>query len=175
MWRRWFAIPMPCARLWRPTCRHWTTSAGSGSKPWRVPSPSSWESASAAGQSKPRQFDGRCPAGADAPTRRRDGCRWNYGSLPVGYWRAVSANELPTMPAAWRSAWVDTYWAIGGQWRTSGEKGCPMMAAKTQYELGRIRNGGLPFTDSSHLNFGTVPRTGPMQYSRHGCCARVST
>ena len=49
--------------------------------------------------------------------------------------------------ASWRSAWVDTYWAIGGLSKTSGEKGCPMTAAKTLYEMGRIRNSGLPFTD----------------------------
>ena len=47
----------------------------------------------------------------------------------------------------WRAAWVDTYWEIGGLSKNSGEKGCPMKAANTLYELGRIRNGGLPFKD----------------------------
>ena len=61
---------------------------------------------------------------------------WIYGTI-----------EKHRDGAAWRSAWVDTYWAIGGLSRTSGEKGCPMMAAKTLYEMGRIRNSGLPFTD----------------------------
>lgn len=49
--------------------------------------------------------------------------------------------------ASWQSAWVDTYWMIGGLSKSSGEKGCPMRAANTLYEMGRIRNGGLPFTD----------------------------
>ena len=67
---------------------------------------------------------------------RVDLVAWIYGTI-----------EKHRGGAPWRSAWVDTYWAIGGLSRTSGEKGCPMTAAKTLYEMGRIRNGSVPFTD----------------------------
>ena len=61
---------------------------------------------------------------------------WIYGTI-----------EKHRDGAPWRSAWVDTYWAIGGLSRSGGEKGCPMMAAKTLCEMGRIWNGALPFTE----------------------------
>ncbi len=48
---------------------------------------------------------------------------------------------------SWQSAWVETYRETGGVSKTSGEKVCPMMAARTLYELGRLKNGGLPFRD----------------------------
>ena len=47
---------------------------------------------------------------------------------------------------SWRRAWVDTYRKIGGE-KTSGEKVCPMKAAEILYDLGRLKDGGLPFRD----------------------------
>ena len=36
---------------------------------------------------------------------------------------------------SWHSAWVETYREIGGVSETSGEKRCPMIAARTLYEF----------------------------------------
>ncbi len=72
---------------------------------------------------------------------------WIYGTMEK------RRNGVP-----WRTAWVDTYWAIGGRSRTSGEKGCPMIAAKTLYEMGRIKNGGPPFTDRALAELWSLSR-----------------
>lgn len=48
---------------------------------------------------------------------------------------------------SWYRAWLNTYWAIGGKSLSSGRKACPMVAAKTLYEYGRVRDGGLPFRE----------------------------
>ena len=61
---------------------------------------------------------------------------WVYGTV-----------EKHRQGVSWQSAWVGTYREIGGVSKTSGEKVCPMMAARTLYELGRLENGGLPFRD----------------------------
>lgn len=45
----------------------------------------------------------------------------------------------------WSSAWTSTYWEIGGCSEWTAKKGCPMAAARTLYEYGRIRDGGKPF------------------------------
>ena len=47
----------------------------------------------------------------------------------------------------WRPAWIRTYREIGGVSESSGRKPCPMIAARTLYEYGRLKNGGLPFRD----------------------------
>ncbi|MCA1773169.1 MAG: hypothetical protein LC677_11395 [Halomonas sp.] len=44
----------------------------------------------------------------------------------------------------WNSAWQRTYSEIGGTSQETGRKSCPMVAARTLYELGRILNNGLP-------------------------------
>ena len=61
---------------------------------------------------------------------------WVYGTI-----------ERHSQGAEWRPAWIETYRAIGGASRSSGEKGCPMVAARTLYEYGRIENCGLPFKE----------------------------
>jgi hypothetical protein len=38
----------------------------------------------------------------------------------------------------WNSAWQQTYQEIGGKSAETGRKGCPMNAARTLYELGRL-------------------------------------
>ena len=47
--------------------------------------------------------------------------------------------------AHWNIAWKDTYQEIGGKKPECGKKGCPMKAAETLYELGRIRGGNKSF------------------------------
>lgn len=44
----------------------------------------------------------------------------------------------------WNSAWTQTYGEIGGKSKATGKKGCPMVAARTLYELGRIKGYGEP-------------------------------
>ena len=61
---------------------------------------------------------------------------------------------------SWQSAWVETYREIGGKSKTSGKKVCPMMAAKTRYELGRLKNAGLRFTDCEMPELWTQSRNG---------------
>ena len=61
---------------------------------------------------------------------------WVYGTI-----------EKRRDGASWRPAWVDTYREIGGVAKTTGEKSCPMTAAEILYDLGRLKNGGLPFRD----------------------------
>lgn len=60
---------------------------------------------------------------------------WLYGTI-----------EKHRQGVSWPAAWVETYGQIGGA-TSSGQKGCPMMAARTLYELGRVKNCGLPFRD----------------------------
>lgn len=45
----------------------------------------------------------------------------------------------------WVKAWTTTYKEIGGRSCDSGRKVCPMVAARTLHEFGRIRDGGTPF------------------------------
>ena len=45
----------------------------------------------------------------------------------------------------WNIAWQDTYREIGGKKPECGKKGCPMKAAETLYELGRIRGCNISF------------------------------
>ena len=47
----------------------------------------------------------------------------------------------------WADAWRATYCEIGGRSRETGRKGCPMVAARTLYEYGRIRGGGTDYRD----------------------------
>ena len=47
--------------------------------------------------------------------------------------------------AHWSSAWQNRYREIGGKKPECGKKGCPMKAAETLYELGRIRGGNKSF------------------------------
>ena len=47
----------------------------------------------------------------------------------------------------WNIAWQDTYREIGGEKPECGKKGCPMKAAETLYELGRIRGGNKSFNN----------------------------
>ena len=61
---------------------------------------------------------------------------WVYGTI-----------EKCRQGESWRPAWIETYREIGGVSETSGEKSCPMMAARTLYEYGRLKNGGLPFRE----------------------------
>ena len=61
---------------------------------------------------------------------------WVYGTV-----------EKLGQGVSWQAAWVETYREIGGESKTSGKKVCPMMAARTLYELGRLKNAGLPFRD----------------------------
>ena len=61
---------------------------------------------------------------------------WVYGTID-GYRDGLS----------WRQAWIATYRSLGGRSDASGEKGCPMNAAETLYQYGRLRNAGMPCSD----------------------------
>ena len=61
---------------------------------------------------------------------------WVYGTI-----------EKSLQGKAWRPAWIETYRAIGGVSESSGKKPCPMIAARTLYEYGRLKNSGLPFKE----------------------------
>ena len=61
---------------------------------------------------------------------------WIYGTI-----------EKCRQGSLWRPAWIETYREIGGVSDTSGEKPCPMVAARTLYEYGRLKNGGLLFRE----------------------------
>ena len=67
----------------------------------------------------------------------------------------------------WRPAWIETYREIGGVSWTSAGKACPMTAAQTLYELGRIRNAGVPFTECGLHEL--------WRRSRNGTCAILAT
>lgn len=47
----------------------------------------------------------------------------------------------------WGDAWPATYHEIGGRSCHTGSKGCPMAAARTLYEYGRIRGCGVAYRD----------------------------
>ena len=81
---------------------------------------------------------------------------WVYGTV-----------EKHRQGVSWKSAWVETYGEIGGVSKTSGEKVCPMMAAKMLFELGRLKNGGSPFRDCD------IPQL--WNYSRNGTYAIFAT
>ncbi len=68
---------------------------------------------------------------------------------------------------SWQDAWVETYREIGGTSKTGGRKGCPMIAARTLYEFGRVKDGGLPFEDRA------IPAL--WNYSRNGTYAILAT
>ena len=61
---------------------------------------------------------------------------WVYGTI-----------EKHRRGVSWEAAWGETYREIGGSSEASGKKGCPRVAAKTLYEFGRLKNGGLPYRD----------------------------
>ena len=61
---------------------------------------------------------------------------WVYGTI-----------EKCLQGEAWRPAWIETYRVIGGVSESSGKKPCPMIAARTLYEYGRLKNSGLPFKE----------------------------
>ena len=61
---------------------------------------------------------------------------WIYGTI-----------EKCRQGESWRPAWFKTYREIGGTSETSGKKSCPMVAARTLYEYGRLKNGGLTFRE----------------------------
>ena len=48
---------------------------------------------------------------------------------------------------SWYRAWRRSYYEVGGSSLSSGKKACPMVAAKTLYEYGRIRDAGMPFRE----------------------------
>ena len=62
--------------------------------------------------------------------------RWVYGTI-AKVERGI----------AWSDAWTATYREIGGRSESTGKKSCPMTAAKTLYEYGRIRDGGTPYSN----------------------------
>ena len=62
---------------------------------------------------------------------------WVYGTI-----------EKCRQGESWRPAWIKTYREIEGVSENNGKKSCPMVAARTLYEYGRLKNGGLPFRES---------------------------
>ena len=70
-----------------------------------------------------------------------------FYSVDLAAWVYGTIEKKHQQGKPWRLAWVETYREIGGNSASSGEKGCPMSAAKTLYGLGRIKNGGMPFRD----------------------------
>ena len=87
---------------------------------------------------------------------------WVYGTI-----------DRHSQGAAWRPAWIETYRAIGGASRSSGEKGCPMVAARTLYEYGDSRIADRRTGNASCPNCGTVHGTGRTRFSPPGCCVRI--
>ena len=81
--------------------------------------------------------------------------RWIYGTI-----------EKTGRGDAWSDAWTRTYREIGGRSESTGRKGCPMAAARTIYDYGRIRGAGVPFA---------VCDTGPLwRRSRNGTYAMLA-
>ena len=68
---------------------------------------------------------------------------------------------------SWRQAWPETYREIGGLSESIALKGCPMVAAKTLYEHGRLKDGGVPFRDC------VIPEL--WKASKNGTCAILAT
>ena len=88
-----------------------------------------------------------------------------FYSVDLAAWvyRTIEKHRQGT---SWPRAWVETYREIGGA-TSSGEKVCPMMAARTLYELGRLKNGGLSFRDCE------IPEL--WNHSRNGTYAILAT
>ena len=59
---------------------------------------------------------------------------WVYGTI-----------ERHRRGMSWRAAWIASYRNIGGVSEASGRKGCPMAAARTLYQFGRLREAGMPY------------------------------
>lgn len=74
---------------------------------------------------------------------------WVYGTI-----------EKHRQGVSWPAAWFGTYEDIGGVSRSIGTKGCPMTAARTLYEFGRIKNGGMPFRDCDILELWNLSKNG---------------
>jgi len=74
---------------------------------------------------------------------------WVYGTI-----------EKHRQGVSWPDAWFETYEDIGGVSTSSGTKGCPKTAARTLYELGRIKNGGMPFRACDILELWNLSRNG---------------
>ena len=69
---------------------------------------------------------------------RVDLAAWVYGT--------IEKHRQDGASWPWGRAWIETYREIGEE-KSSGKKVCPMRAARTLYELGRIKDGGKPFKD----------------------------
>ena len=80
---------------------------------------------------------------------------WVYGTV-----------EKCQQGESWRLAWIKTYREIGGV-SESGKKPCPMVAARTLYQYGRLKNGGLPFRECE------IPEL--WNHSRNGTYAILAT
>ena len=81
---------------------------------------------------------------------------WVYGTI-----------EKCLQGESWRPAWIKTYRDIGGVSESVGEKSCPMIAARTIYEYGRLENGELPFRECE------IPEL--WNHSRNGTYAILAT
>ena len=84
---------------------------------------------------------------------------WVYGTI-----------EKLRPDVSWRPAWVEIYREIGGVSTSSGQKSCPMMAARTLYEFGRLKDGGLLFRDCDVSELWDHPG-----YGRNGAYAILAT
>ena len=78
-----------------------------------------------------------------------DALDWVYGTI-----------EKVQRGVAWSAAWRETYREVGGRSDESGRKGCPMAAARTLYEFGRIRDGGMPFLECDIVDLWPCSRNG---------------
>ena len=74
---------------------------------------------------------------------------------------------------SWGDAWPETYREIGGLSESVGLKFCPMKAAKTLYEFGRIKDGGIPFKTAKYRNCGKYPEMEPTPSLPRDCCAKI--
>ncbi len=50
---------------------------------------------------------------------------------------------------SWTARWIQTYHELGGQSDESAKKVCPQVAAYGLWQLGRIRDGGMPLKNYS--------------------------
>ena len=78
-----------------------------------------------------------------------DALDWVYGTI-----------EKVQRGTTWSAAWRATYREIGGRSDESGRKGCPMAAARTLYEFGRIRDTGMPFLECDIVDLWRRSRNG---------------
>ena len=67
----------------------------------------------------------------------------NLKDWVMGTIRGVDAGE------DWKTSWQKTYRAIGGESNSVCKKGCPCNGTKTLYDLGRIKNAGIPYKEPS--------------------------